>query len=210
MKCPIAVCLAAALLPQVGCAFFSKSDAFVSRYFSPESAAGPADRAAPSGLELRLGRVGSAAYLKDEIVFRDSGYEVGFYNGRRWTEKPEFYVRRALGRALFDRRGIRQIAYGVGITLDVDVLAFEEVRAPAHGGRLPLDDSVVDHRLVRFSRSITVERPIADAAGDAAADAIVAALARALADSVDILADQTVAELRTEGSTSASDRPGEP
>jgi ABC-type uncharacterized transport system auxiliary subunit len=209
MKLGVALCVAA-LSAQVGCALFSKSDAFVSRYFSPETVATPVTRVAPSGLELRLGRVGSAAYIKDEIVFRDSSYEVGFYDGRRWTEKPEFYVRRALTRALFDRRGIRQIAYGVGTTLDVDVLAFEEVRAPAHVGRVQLDYSLVDHRVVLFSRSITVERPIADASGDASADAIVAALARALVDSVDILADQTAEELRTEGSIPASDSPSSP
>jgi cholesterol transport system auxiliary component len=206
MKFPRAWCIAA-FLPQIGCALFSKSDAFVSRYFSPESAATPADPVATSGLELRLGHVGAASYIKEEIAFRDSSYEVGFYAGRRWTEKPEFYVRRALTRALFDRRGIRQVVYGAGTTLDVDVLAFDEVRAPVHVGRVQLDYSLVDHRVVRFSRSITVERPIADAAGDAAADAIVAALSRALVDSVDILADRIAAELRAEGAIPALDGP---
>jgi len=194
-------CCVVALLAQVDCALLSKSDAFVSRYFSPESAATSADPVGPTGLELRLGRVDAAAYIREEIVFRDSRYEVGFYEGRRWTERPDFYVRRALTRALFDRRGIRQIAYGAGATLDVDVIAFEEVRAPAHVGRIVLDYSIVDHRVVRFARSITIERPIAYATGDAAADAIVGALSTALVDSVNILADQTATELRAEGST---------
>jgi cholesterol transport system auxiliary component len=199
MKIGRAWCMAA-LLPQIGCALFFKSDPFVSRYFTPESAATPADPVAPSGLELRLGRVTAAAYLKDEIVFRNSVYEIGYYEGRRWTDKPESYVRRELGRALFDRRGIRQILYGAGTTLDVDVMAFEEVRAPAHVGRVQIDYSLVDHRVVRFARSVTIERAIAPATGDAEADAIVMALSTALVDAVNILADKATAELRAEGS----------
>ncbi len=105
-----------ALLPHVGCAVLLKSDPFVPRYFSPESAATRTDPIAPSGLELRLGRVTAAAYLKERIVFRTSAYEVGYYEERRWTEMPESFIRRALSRALFDRRGIRQILYGAGTT----------------------------------------------------------------------------------------------
>ncbi|MGA3121857.1 MAG: ABC-type transport auxiliary lipoprotein family protein [Polyangiaceae bacterium] len=203
MKNRRAWCMAA-LLPQlVGCAFLFKSDPFVSRYFTPESVATPAEPVAPSGLELRLGRVSAAAYIKDEIVFRNSIYEIGYYEGRRWTDKPESYVRRELARALFDRRGIRQIAYGAGATLDVDVRAFEEVRAPAHVGRVTIDYSLVDHRVVRFARSVTIERAIAPATGDAEADAIVMALSTALVDSVNIVADKATAELRAEGSGSA-------
>ena len=196
----------AALLVQMGCALTSKSEAFIPRYFSPESGTAVPDPVAASGFELRLGRVNSAAYIKDKIVFRNSAYEVGYYEERRWTEKPESYVRRALSRALFDRRGIRQIVYGSGATLDVDVIAFEEVRAPAHLGRVILSYSLYDDRVVRLSRSVTVERPIANAGGDAAADAIVQALAQALVDSVDVLADQTAAELRVEASTPQPER----
>ena len=60
-----------ALLPHVGCAVLLKSDPFVPRYFSPESAATRTDPIAPSGLELRLGRVTAAAYLKERIVFSE-------------------------------------------------------------------------------------------------------------------------------------------
>jgi len=189
-----------ALLPQFGCALLSKSDAFVARYFTPEGTPVRADPAAPNGLELRLGRVNSAAYIKDKIVFRDSPYEIGYYEEKRWTENPEVYVRRALQRALFDRRGIRQIMYGSGTTLDVDVIAFEEVRAPKHIGRVQLAYTMVDDRVVRFARSVAVERPIANASGEASADATVEALSAALVDAVDALADQAAAELHTEES----------
>ena len=118
---------------------------------------------------------------------------------------PESFIRRALSRALFDRRGIRQILYGAGTTLDVDIVAFEEVRLPAHIGRVELRCVVVGDRTVRFSRSIRVERAIANASGDASAEAIVQALSTALADAIDILADSTAAELRVEASTRPSD-----
>ena len=118
-----------------------------------------------AGLELRLGRVNADAYIKDRIVHRDSAYEVGYYDDRVWTEKPEAYVRRALARALFDERGVTQLLSGVGATLDVDVVAFEEVRAPAHVARIELVYVVYDDRVVRLSRSVVVERPIAPAEG---------------------------------------------
>ncbi len=199
------ICCVAAVWLQLGCALTSKSDPLVARYFSPESAATPVDPVPLRGHELRLGRVNSAAYIKDKIVFRDSAYEVGYYEERRWTEKPETYVRRALGRALFDRRGIQQIMYGSGTTLDVDVIAFEEVRAPAHVGRVQLAYALYDDRVVRLSRSITVERPIAFAAGDAAADAIVQALSLALADCVDLVAEKTASELGSSAPPPARD-----
>src|SRR5258706_12526192 len=143
----------AALLLQAGCALMSKSDPVVSRYFSPESAAKLAEPVAPpiapNGLELRLGRVNAASYIRDKMVVRSSPYEVGYYEGRRWTEKPESYVRRALARALFDRRGVRQITYGAGTTLDVDLIAFEEVLKPEHVGRVELTYSLSDDHVVR-------------------------------------------------------------
>src|SRR5579859_2713520 len=127
---PLATLVAAASIGAAGCALLSKSDPVVPRYFSPEPAAAaePAlvvPAAAP--LELRLGRVNAGSYLRDKIVFRNSAYEVGYYEERRWTEKPEAYVRRALARALFDRRGIHQVISGPAPTLEVEVTAFEEV-----------------------------------------------------------------------------------
>jgi len=187
-----------AVLPQFGCALLSKSDAFVARYFTPENAPMHADPAVPNGLELRLGRVNSAAYIKDKIVFRDSAYEIGYYEEERWTENPEVYVRRALQHALFDRRGIRQIVYGSGTTLDVDVIAFEEVLRPKHLGRVQLAYTMMDDRVVRFARSVAIDRPIANASGEASAAATVEALSAALVEAVDAVADQAAAELHAE------------
>lgn len=183
------------------CALLSKSDPIVPRYFTPETATG-GDPVAETGLELRLGRVNADEYLKDKIVHRDSTYEVGYYEERLWTDKPEAYVRRALARAIFGHRGVREVVSGVGTTLDVDVVAFEEVRTPRHVGRVELAFVLYDDRVVRLSRSIAVERPIADSKGDGAAVAAVEAIGEALDAAVDGIADATLAELRTEAASS--------
>jgi ABC-type uncharacterized transport system auxiliary subunit len=193
----------AGLTSASACALLSKSEPNVPRYFSPETSVAPAAGTASaqaSGLELRLGVVKADGYIQDKIVHRDSAYEVGYYDERLWTDKPEAYVRRALARDLFDRRGVREVVSGVGTTLDVDVVAFEEVMAPQHVGRIELNYVLYDDRIVRLSRSITVERPIAEKKGDAMAGAAVEAMAEALSAAVDGVADATVAELRTEAS----------
>jgi cholesterol transport system auxiliary component len=195
----------ATLVLTSACALLSKSEPNVPRYFSPETSDAPATAPASSqasGLELRLGVVKAEGYIQDKIVHRDSTYEVGYYEERLWTDKPEAYVRRALARALFDRRAVREVVSGVGTTLDVDVVAFEEVMAPRHVGRIALTYVLYDDRVVRLSRSITVERPIAEKKGDATAGAAVEAMAEALSIAVESVADATVAELRSEASPS--------
>jgi cholesterol transport system auxiliary component len=195
-----------ALLP--ACALLSKSEPFVPRYFSPEApSAGRFEPVAPSGLELRLGRVNAQASVKASIMRRDSAYEVAYYEERLWTEKPEVYVRRAIARALFDDGGVRHVLSGVATTLDVDVIAFEEVLQPAHVGRVTLDYTLADDREVLLSRRVTVERPIAPSKADDA-QAIVAALAGALSAAVDALAVATTAELRVLAQEPASSHAG--
>jgi cholesterol transport system auxiliary component len=188
-----------ALMP--ACALLTKAAPNEPRYFSPAMAAAKhVEPASPIALELRLGRVNAGAYLKDRIVRRDSTYEVAYYDERLWTEKPETYVRRALAQAIFDERGVRQVRSGVAMTLEVDVLAFEEVMKPAHVGRVELSYVLYDDRVVRLSQSVVVERPIAAAKGDAAADAVVGALASAMSSAVDAVAVAATAELHTEAS----------
>jgi cholesterol transport system auxiliary component len=208
LRSTVMVTFLAALAP--ACALLSKSDPVVSRYFSPETAATRAEGespAAPGALELRLGRVSAEAYVKGGIARRESAYEVVYYEGRLWTEKPDAYVRRALLRALFDGRGVRQVLSGAATTLAVDVLAFEEVIQPAHVGRVTLAYSLYDDRTVLLSRSVTFERPIAEARGDDQANAIVEALAAAMSAAVDAVAVATKAELRVEAGAAAAPAP---
>ena len=192
-----------------GCALLTKSDPVIPRYFSPEAPAPSRSTLAGdgSGLELRLGRVTADAYIKDRIVHRDSAFEIGYYDDRVWTEKPEAYVRRALARALFDERGVTQLLSGVGATLDVDVVAFEEVREPVHLARIELVYLVYDDRIVRLSRSVVVERPVALAKGDASANQAVKALSGALVAAVDAVANAATSELRAEETSTAKATP---
>ncbi len=195
---PAKVLFVGLLVLAPGCALLSKSDPVVPRYFSAEGAEPPAPRSDATGLELRLGRVNADAYIKDRIVHRDSAFEIGYYDDRVWTERPDAYVRRALARALFDERGVTQLLSGVGVTLDVDVVAFEEVRNPAHLARIRLVYVVYDDRVVRLSRSVVVDRPIAAAKGDAGANETARAMSEALVAAVDAVADAATSELRAE------------
>src|SRR5689334_19308246 len=91
--------LATCIVLSNGCALTQKATPINARYFSPEPAASSrspaAERAAGSGLELRLGRVMAGAHIRERIVYRDSEYELGFYDDRLWSERPDAYLRRA-------------------------------------------------------------------------------------------------------------------
>jgi len=119
-----------------GCALTDKSDPLEIRYFTPQSSGGsaPAQTAVPAAAEslgLSLGRVRASAYLRERIAFRASANELGFYEGLRWTERPESYLRRALSSSLFEQRGLEQVLAGPGATLEVELISFEETREPA-------------------------------------------------------------------------------
>ncbi|MEO7328863.1 MAG: hypothetical protein ABI193_09815, partial [Minicystis sp.] len=77
-----------------------------------------------------------AAYLDERLVYRDSVYELGYYQERRWTEEPSHYLARRLGRVLFEERGIRQVVGGSAPTLEVELTSFEEIRAPKRVARV--------------------------------------------------------------------------
>jgi cholesterol transport system auxiliary component len=108
------------------------------RYFSPDESRGRAQTAASATAEhegethaeLRLGRVTAASYLGERIVFRDSNYELGYYEERRWTERPEAFLRRAVARALFEDRGLRRVVSGAATTLDIELTELTELRSP--------------------------------------------------------------------------------
>ena len=152
----------------LGCAALSKSTPLEIRYFTPEAEpAGPqlsqpAAAGAPTA-SLRLGRVVGGPELGEEIAWRESPMEVGFYDDSRWTERPEAYVARALDRALFGSGRLRHVLAGPTPVLDVRVLAFEEVR-PQSGGprraRVTLAVLLHDERTVlleqRFMQEVEV------------------------------------------------------
>jgi cholesterol transport system auxiliary component len=158
----------ALLLPLPGCALTSKADPLPIRYFTPtwQEAARAAGPASAEGPRLRLGRVSSSSHLRSRIVYRPSAVEVAMYEDRRWTEKPEEYVRRALAQALFEKRAMVQAVSGVGPELEVELLAFDEVhKQSGRAARVTLHYAVQDGRTVLESESMTVE---VDVRGDPA------------------------------------------
>ncbi len=179
-----------------GCAFFSKGDLASRRYLSPElpvsTSRGNPEQ--PTG-ELRLGRVTSSAYLQEKIVFRESRYEIGFYEDRRWTEQPEAYLRRAVTRVLFEEGALRRVKTGGTPSLDVELQRFEEVKSPRHIGVVQIGYELSDERASIVQRTLIVERPIVSGAKGEEAAAAAQALGEALREAVDTLATQVVNEL---------------
>src|SRR4051812_29381315 len=120
-RLPALLLCAIAALSASACALTSKSDPIVPRYFSPERP-GEALRAGAKPekplAELRLGRINSAPYLDERLVFRDSDHEFGYYEERRWTETPDEYLKRRLARVLFEERGLRHVVGGFAPTLE--------------------------------------------------------------------------------------------
>ena len=120
------------------CALTERSKPLEVSFYTPERVrTESATSRPPTGPALRLGRVSSGVGLGERIAYRDGQYEVGYYDGRRWTERPEVYVRRALTRTLFEEGGLDRALSESAPTLDVEVTAsFEEVKMPtAHAAQ---------------------------------------------------------------------------
>jgi cholesterol transport system auxiliary component len=190
--------LALSLAPGCG-ALSAKGEEGAARYFSLELAPAPPGvvpaelpAAAPAGAELRLGRVTSAPHLEERMVFRNSAREIGYYRERRWTEPPEMFLGPLLARALFERRGLRQVVSGPGPTLDVQLVALDEIRAPELMARVVVVAQLHDARLVLWEETFTVERAVVRKKGGDPAVATVDALGEALRVAVDSVADQAV------------------
>jgi cholesterol transport system auxiliary component len=188
-----AVFLAALLAAASGCALLTKQDAMTVRYFSPEHAraqltAADGGRAEGPGTPLRLGRVTAGTHLRERIVYRDAAYELGFYDDRRWTERPDAYVRRELSRALFEERGFSRVLSAMAPTLEVEVVSFEEHRRrDGTVGRVELRVLVHDDATVLLEESITVERPVTGGTG---IEHTVAALGAALGEAARQVAER--------------------
>ncbi|HMJ54676.1 MAG TPA: ABC-type transport auxiliary lipoprotein family protein [Polyangiaceae bacterium] len=207
---PTRLCALALLLGAVaGCALTSKSDPMMPRYFSPDESRGRSQVAAATSaperdpgaptIELRLGRVTAATYLGERIVFRDSNYELGFYEERRWTERPEAYLRRAVSRALFEDRGLRRVVSGAGPSLDIELSELAELRSPPIV-RVRATYVLYDERVVRRQATLTIERPIPSAAtASQGAETAARAMADAFGDAVNQIADRVTADLRRPG-----------
>lgn len=183
---------------QASCALTSKGTALSPRYFSPELGAPPASSPAPVGepLALRLGTVEAASHLEERMAYRVHASELGYEEERRWTERPEEYLRRALEQELFERRQLRRVVSGASTTLDVELTAFEELRGPTPRVRLALRFTLHDARQSSLERSLTVERELAPASRETLhAQLVASALGAALASAVTEVANDVSQKL---------------
>jgi cholesterol transport system auxiliary component len=183
-----------------GCALASKGEALSIRWFTPESTTPRITSASEPETEhargeaigaIELGRVTSGAHLRERIAYRDRAFEVGYYDDKRWTERPEAYVRRELARRLFEERGFRRAVGGQAPILDVEVLSFEEIRGAVHAARIQLRAVLHDDRTALVERTVNVERAIPPGASDI--DGLVFAMSQALQAAAEDVAALTAA-----------------
>lgn len=190
---------AAAAATLCSCALLSKGERVTPLYFTPASTSAGATQTeqAPLGSrgQLRLGRVTSSAYLRERMVYRDRSGRVGYYEERRWTERPEAYLRRALSRALFEERGFKRTVAGAGVSLDVELVAFEELQGPNPVVRLEAVALLEDGRASIFEHTVVVERPIGAAAETERDNAAVLAFSAALEAAVAQIAERVASAL---------------
>ncbi|HVI23202.1 MAG TPA: ABC-type transport auxiliary lipoprotein family protein [Myxococcales bacterium] len=185
------VFLASAL---AGCALLGKNEPGVPRYYTPEYEGDAPSPLARSDLQLRLGRVEGWSHVRERMVVRNSTRELFYYEDRHWTERPEIYLRRALSRTLFEERGVVASLSGRDVTLDVELIAFEEIQEP-HLARMQVLIVLRDDRTGLLEETITVERPVSTAAEGEKARAVADALSQALHAGVVRVADDVVRKL---------------
>ena len=168
-----------------GCLF---RDAPAPRFFRPESAALDAPGVAPSvvtGVPLRLRPVQGTPLLRERIVWRASAVEYGLYEQRRWSDLPASYVERALESALRATSGVRLTDQPGAAVLRVEVVAFDEVLAPARVAAVSLAVKLIDTERFRLiDRTFSAEAPIANETPAATATA----MGKALDDAVTAVA----------------------
>jgi cholesterol transport system auxiliary component len=191
--------LAAMCLLASSCALFSKGEVPVRRYYDPVAeapdAAAPGGAAPAQNVELRLGRVSAGESIDQRVMFRDSPHELGFYEDRAWTERPEVYLRRELTRALYQDRGLRSSERTGGPTLEVELVSFEEVKAPAHVGRVRVALQLSDPRGMSLQQTVSVDRPVQEARPEKQGGAVAQALGEALRAAVDEVAGRVLGDL---------------
>lgn len=177
------------------CALLTKAEPLTPRYFSVEQGADvtPVERSV--GLQLRLGPVRSASHLDERICYRKNSAELGFYSDRRWTEIPEEYMRRALERELFERRGVQRVVVGEAPTLDVEVTAFEELRSSPTQARLALRLSLRNEGLALLEDSLEIVQPVESDARTDAEQALAMAFAATVAEAAQTVAARVVLQL---------------
>ncbi len=195
--------LALACLPLAACALLSKNEPLTPRYFTlaeePEGVRSPrvSSNTGPNGPLLALGRVVAGAQLHERILYRSGDHEVAYYDDRRWSERPDVYLRRALQRALFQERGLREAVSGAAPTLQAELQTFEEIRGKEPRVRMQVLIALDDGRTMQLTETVTVDAPVSAAKNDdAQANAVAAAFDEALHTGVEQIADHVLTKLQ--------------
>lgn len=176
MTKPLSLC-SALLFALAGCgALLGKAEPMNVRYFAPSLEPSTGDASGGAPLALRLGRIEASDHLRERMAFRMSEHEIGYHEGLRWTEQPETYFRRALGRQLFENGRFEHVVAGIAPTLEAELVAFEDLRE-RKAVRVEVRLLVHDGRRVFLERSLRVEEPRPESDDPAV---ITAALSRAL------------------------------
>lgn len=159
-----------------GCGpLLSKAEPMNVRYFAPAFEGVPRATGTVQALPLRLGRIESSQHLLERMAYRASEHEIGYHEGFRWTERPDQYFRRALGRELFEKQRFAHVVAGVGPTLEAELIAFEELRE-RKAVRVEARVLVHDGRRVLLEQTVRVEESRSDDTPDAVAEALSRAL----------------------------------
>lgn len=194
------------------CALTTKAEVVDVRYFNPERIDPHVNRAAPvatpqttiSTLQLRLGRISSGPNLRERIAYRNSAYEQGYYEDLHWTERPETYVRHELSRSLFETHALHRVLTGMAPTLDVELIAFDEVRLKASRvARIQLKVILYEDDGVLFENTLTIDRPVTGE--KPTIEDVVAAMAMALDAASEQVALRVQQSLATKQRASSSD-----
>lgn len=185
--CALWFCFAVAA---TGCAaLFQKSEPLTVRYYAPEERSGRfATQGVSSGASVRLGRVAAAAHL-DARMLRRSKQTLTYQDAARWSENPARFVERGLAHALFEERGIPQAISGRALTLEADLIAFEELQSDPPSVRVSITWTLHDERTSRIRETVSAERELS--AGDTSPSAVAVGLSHALDECIDRIATRT-------------------
>lgn len=191
-----------------GCALLSKSAPLTPRYFTPDLSPA-ADERRPeykSGEKLRLGSVKAGPHLRERMAYRTSEQEVAYYNERRWTERPEAYLSRALSRSLFEEHGFVRAISGASHVLDAELVAFEEIKTTDHVVRVEVVVNLYDMAGGHLQRTVESQKEVEGNKDDP--EAVVRALSGALRSVVSEITT-TATEHFSESRSRAQERPPE-
>lgn len=182
-----------------GCALLTKSPPITPRYFEPESQLPTDKNLAPSApseeRRLRLGRVESGPHLRERMIYRTSEQEVGYYEDRRWTERPSAYVRRALSYSLFEQHGVTRVVSGAAPTLDAELIAFEEIQGSEHEVRVGIVVTLDDATGGAIEQTVMVEESVAEGDDENDAARVVRAFSSALSRAVEQVSQVVLRQL---------------